>query len=176
MIYIGNKAAKRKPVERGTALTQQRLIELFNYDSETGALTRRVRTSQRTYVGQTAGSPDERGCCRLMVDGRLYLLHRLAWLYVTGQWPQHEIDHVDGNPSNNAFSNLRDVPHLWNVQNVRRARGRTMLIGVQPSGAKFRADICVDRKNRYLGTFDTKEEARAAYVSAKRVLHKGCAL
>lgn len=172
MIYIGNK--KRVPRVRKT-LTAHRLKEVFDYDRATGVFIRRIRTAQRVRAGELAGCINSRGCLSMRVDGKLYLAHRLAWLYVTGEWPTQHIDHRDGNPSNNAFANLRDVAPLINAQNIRRARVDSSigLIGVGRSGSKFRADIQANRKTRYLGTFDTAEAAHQAYLSAKRELHEG---
>lgn len=174
MKYIGNRA--KAPRVSAVALTRDRLSELFHYDPDTGLFTRLRRTAQRVRAGEVAGSPDSRGCLRMAIDGKLYLLHRLAWLYVTGVWPTNEIDHMDGNPSNNAFANLRDVPHLLNAQNTRRPRNAANLLGVSRSGSKYRADIRAEGKRLYLGTFATAEEAHVAFLNAKRTLHQGCTL
>jgi hypothetical protein len=92
-----------------------------------------------------------------------------------GVWPTGEIDHLDGDPSNNRIENLRDSTHLVNMQNRRRANigSKTGVLGVKPHGKRFRATIETDRRGRHLGVFDTVEAAHAAYVAAKRIIHIG---
>jgi hypothetical protein len=70
--------------------------------SSSGRLTR-----VRVGAGDKAGTTNRRGYVDIKIDGRSYLAHRLAWLYVTGEFPIHEIDHINGNPSNNIWTNLR---------------------------------------------------------------------
>lgn len=172
MIYLGNKSRQR---EAAPPMSAERLKALFNYDAETGVFTRRVRTAQRSRAGQSAGTANARGCVRISIDSRLYLAHRLAWLYITGEWPANGIDHKDGNPSNNAFANLRDVTPRINSENQRRARSDNSngLLGVTNSGAKFRAGIQISGKKLHLGSFDTPNSAHQAYLSAKRRMHEG---
>src|SRR4051812_40825019 len=104
-------------------VTQERLKQVLVYSPESGLFTRRGRVAGTTY----------RGRINIFIDYRGYLAHRLAWLYVHGRWPIGDIDHIDGNASNNAISNLREVSRSVNMQNQRRARSdsRTGLLGVQ---------------------------------------------
>lgn len=109
------------------------------------------------------------------------MAHRLVWLHLYGEWPEHGIDHINGRRSDNTAANLRSVPQSENVQNQRKARRdnkSTGLLGVsRPSGrSKYRAQIMAQGRNRYLGYFDTPEEAHAAYLAAKRQLHPGCTI
>ena len=156
-------------------LSADRVRELFDYNSQTGEFTRRERVSQNTGVGGQAGTADPSGRVRICIDGKLYLAHRLAWLYVTGQWPAAKIDHRDGCPSNNAFSNLRDVTQKVNSENQRKARSDNSvgLLGVTKSGRRYRAGIQVNGKKTQLGSFATPEAAHKAYLSAKRRMHEG---
>lgn len=105
------------------------------------------------------------------------MAHRLAWLHVTGSWPNEDVDHVDGNPGNNSWENLRDVAHVTNLQNQRHAQkgSQSGILGVtwQPSRNKWQARICVMGKQMHLGLFLTATEASLAYVNAKRALHLG---
>lgn len=156
-------------------LTAQRLRELLNYDPETGLFTWLARPNRRIRIGASVGTPKERGVLQTRIGGYLYRLHRLAWLYVYGVWPNHDIDHIDGNPSNNAIVNLRDVTRSVNLQNRREAMGHNTtsgVLGVSKAGTRWRARISVD--GRQLTTYhDTIEEARAAYLAAKRLHHLG---
>lgn len=157
-------------------LTLERLKELLSYNPEDGNFT--FLTNVRGYLrkGKTAGSVDKNGYLTARIDGPNYFLHRLAWLYMTGQWPKDVIDHIDCNPINNRFANLRDISRGQNQQNRRRAEigSKSGLLGAHYRArdnnwiAHIKAANC---KMKYLGTFNTPEEAHAAYVAAKRLLH-----
>jgi len=156
-------------------LTAERLRELLDYDPETGVFTRRVR---RTSGG--TGWPDKVGYLYLMVDGKTYAAHRLAWLFMTGEWPTGELDHLDGNKACNAFANLREATRQTNMQNEVRARksNKSGLMGVhfRKDRGKWVSAIRINGRARRLGQFDSPEEAHAAYVEAKRIHHAGFTL
>jgi hypothetical protein len=158
-------------------ITQKRLRELVDYDPSTGVFTRKIR-HWCAKKGQIAGcrTPDGRLCFR--VDGKLYLAHRLAWLYVHGKLPVGVIDHINGDHSDNRIENLRDVPRVVNQQNLRKAMAgsQTKLLGASPHGSGFRAEIRVGGVKKYLGTYRTAEEAHRVYVDAKRKMHEGCTI
>jgi hypothetical protein len=154
-------------------LTAQRLRELLHYDPATGIFTWRI--GRRSAL--KAGCFRSDGYLYITVDGRQRLSHRLAWLWMTSDWPSGTIDHIDGNPSNNRFENLRDVTIAENIQNRRKARvdSKTGVLGVSfdKRRNKFRAAIKFEGRRLYLGQFVTAESAHAAYVEAKRRLHPG---
>jgi hypothetical protein len=156
-------------------MTAERLRCLVFYDPKTGLFRRLVRNTNAT-----AGWPDKAGYMHLMVDAKTYSAHRLAWLYMTGEWPRNDIDHINGRRSDNRFCNLRDVPKNFNMQNERRARKNnpTGLMGAQfrKDRGKWFAALRVDGKFRRFGSFETPEEAHAAYVEAKRIHHPGFTL
>jgi hypothetical protein len=160
---------------RQNMLTQERLKDLLNYDPETGVFAWRERSKNRVKAGETAGSLQSKGYLQIRIDGRQYLAHRLVWLWMTGEWPTHYIDHVDGNNLNNRFANLRDVTNSVNQQNQRRASkdSKTGFLGVRQHHGKFQARIYLDGKVTHLGRFTAPEQAYAAYVAAKRVHHVG---
>lgn len=160
------------------ALTADRLREVLRYDPETGVFTWLVCMSNAR-SGAVAGGVRADGYWRIGVDKIVYLAHRLAWLYVNGEWPSNQIDHIDGSRSNNRINNLRDVSNDVNQQNRRWARSDNIssgLIGVGMKRGKWRARIQVGGVLRQIGTFDTPEEAHAAYLDAKRRLHVGCTI
>lgn len=159
-------------------LTAERLREVVDYNPETGVLTRKVRLAQRHRVGDRADMFwPHMGYWRLSIDSRRYLAHRCAWLYVHGRWPEHNIDHINGNPADNRIANLRDVPQMVNVQNQRTSRAASGLIGAQRfADGVWRARIKVNGKYRHIGLYDTPEEAHRAYIAAKRKLHEGCTI
>lgn len=161
--------------ENNFTLTQARLRELLHYDPATGVFTRNVSTGGKAKAGTIAGSLSNRGYQKICVDYKMYWAHRLAWFYVRGTWPD-KIDHKDGNPSNNSFDNLRDTNNKENQQNRISAKvdnRSSGMLGVSQYSGKWIARICVDGKVRYIGGFDTPEEASEAYRSAKRALHEG---
>ena len=168
------KRAKR------AALTSEEVRRLMRYDPETGEFAALVaRGSLR--VGDSLGGFDDEGRRIITIDNVRYGAHRLAWLYMTGAWPSGEIDHRDTNPSNNVWSNLRDVTPVVNKQNKRRAQSGKLyspLLGAQwcKQARKWKSSIRVAGRTRHLGFFASDQEAAAAYVLAKRQLHEGCTL
>jgi hypothetical protein len=162
-------------------LSAERLREVLDYDQETGIFTWKLPTSDRLKAGKVAGVL--RGghkYPRITVDYQTHGAHRLAWLHVHGVWPSGEIDHVNGDRSDNRIANLRDVPSFVNMQNQRRAHSRSAsgLLGAwfDKRTGRWAASISVRGKRRFLGRFSTAEDAHAAYVEAKRRMHEGCTL
>lgn len=148
-------------------ITQEQVKSLLHYDMETGVFTRMVRTSNRIKVGDIAGSINVDGYLLIMLHGIRHQAHRLAWLYVYGVWPTNDIDHADGNKTNNRISNLRDSTNSENHQNRRMAKGYSFC----KAAGKWMATIKVDGKCHYLGVFSAESEARAAYLAAKKIYH-----
>lgn len=162
------------------SLTHERLLALLRYDATTGVFTRLLKAPPRGNPGDIVGSPTAKGYLRVMIDTKSYYLHRLAIFYMTGVFPSLSVDHKDGDVTNNSFSNLREVTHSVNLQNLRQARkdSATGVIGVQhrKDTGKFVAKIFVRRKTLTLGNFSTLGEAEQAYLTAKRKHHEGCTL
>ena len=161
-----------------TKLTAERLREDVHYNPETGAFTRARRTSNRINVGDVAGTVGAYGYVRFHAAGKLYPAHRLAWLYCFGAFPAGEIDHINGDKTDNRISNLRLSSRSLNLQNQRKARATNKLgvLGVSPQKGRFKAQIQYGGKKRHIGMFETKEEAYAAYVSEKRKHHEACTI
>ncbi len=158
-------------------LTAARLRELLHYDPLTGIFTRLVRTSQNANVGDVAGSPDDAGYIRISVDGKRYRAHRLAWLYMKGEWPALHIDHEDTDTGNNRWLNLREATRSVNAQNQRRPHsdGASGYLGVTWEARRGRWSVRIwdGEHNRHLGYFDDPKDGHAAYVAAKRQMHEG---
>jgi hypothetical protein len=120
-------------------------------------------------AGQLAGRKLARGYIRITIRRTGFLAHRLAWLLMTGKWPAAEIDHVDLDPSNNAWGNLRAATRQQNGANRRVNRNNPLGIkGVRKRAdyRRFEAQIKVNGKKHVIGYFDTPEEARDAYKKA----------
>lgn len=162
-------------------ITAERLWYLLNYDDKTGEFSWRITRGGRAKLGSKVGSVNDDGYVKIMIDGRSYGAHQLAVLYMTAEWPPSgEVDHRDGNTSNNAWLNLRDATHRLNCENRRQASSKstTGFLGVSKHhrSERYRARIRTDGRIVNLGWFDTAEEAHAAYVAAKRQLHDGCTI
>jgi hypothetical protein len=147
-------------------ITFEEVRELLDYDQHTGELRWRARKGARR-AGRIAGCRQPRGYIRIQLKNRkCYLAHRLAWLWMTGLWPAEEIDHRDGNPSNNAWDNLREATRAQNGANRRvNSNNRLGIKGVRkrPDYRRFEAQIKVAGRKHVIGYFDTAEEAQRAY-------------
>lgn len=162
------------------SLSQSQLKSFLHYDPATGAFTWRKQVSIRVGRGTPAGRTDSRGYRRIKLLGRDFRAHRLAWLYVHGQIPRGPIDHIDGDPENNAISNLRIGSFGINQQNIRlpQRNNSSGFLGVhkRTDSNTYRACVSVNGKLHYFGGFKTPEEAHAAYLEKKRQLHAGCTI
>jgi len=145
-------------------LTQSRLKELLTYDQKSGNFTWVVTKGRRIKAGNIAGCNQSR-YRTIGLDGKNHMSHCLAWLYVTGCFPEHEIDHIDGNGFNNMWSNLRAATRKQNMEN-------TSLFSCNTSGyrgvtwykknMKWGATAFHDGKRYFAGLFETREDAAVA--------------
>lgn len=162
------------------SLSQEGLKAVLDYNLESGLFHWRTYTSGQIRAGDVAGGLSAFGYVRVKINGKRYMAHRLAWLYIHGNWPQGDIDHINGDKTDNRIANLRDVPAVTNQQNRRAAtkRNATGFLGVSARSDRqgFRAQIYVNKRQVFLGNFDTAESAHAAYLLAKRSLHEGCSI
>lgn len=164
-----------KAIPLHPALTQERLKQLLHYDPLTGIFTRRVRVG-RFQVGEVAGFVTKStGYVVIGVDGIQYYGHRLAWLYVKGEWPDPQCDHEDRIRHNNVWTNLREASIPEQRQNQKpRKDSKSGLPGVSwmRTRNRYRARITINGVTHILGqAFITAEDAHAAYVEAKARLH-----
>ena len=153
-------------------LTAERARFLFSYDPQSGLITRRVSRGGPWKAGTPVGSVKKSGYVGVIVDNKWNAYHRLAWLLHYGEWPDSDLDHINGNRGDNRIENLRKCCRAENMQNRRVGKNSsTGVIGVYKTGNKWRAQIQVQKNWKHLGTFNTKDEAAAAYAAAKRELH-----
>jgi HNH endonuclease len=159
-----------------TILTAERLRELLHYDPITGEFTWLVSRRGHTKAGDKAGTlkgPDY-DRVQIFIQGRIYTRYRLAWLYMTGEWPKAEIDHKDCNPMNDTWDNLREATRGQNMGNCSRGwNNSTGYKGVQYNPRwkkKYIAVITHNYKGRYLGSYSTPQEAHLAYARAAKEL------
>ena len=146
---------------------ESELKQMLRYEADTGLLfwTDFAHKSVRNKQAGTFNS----GYIVVMYKGKFYKAHRLAWLLTYGCWPNEMIDHIDGNPSNNKLSNLRDVNNHVNQCNRHKARvdSKSKLMGASPYRNKWRAQIKRNGIVKYLGVFNTAQEAHEAYKKEK---------
>jgi hypothetical protein len=148
----------------------------LDYDPATGIFARKYGRNR----GHSAGSIHVRGYRLINVDGVLYRASRLAWLIVYGQWPVNQVDHINGNRSDDRIANLRDVTNAENQHNamVLRKNNRSGFHGVHFSKTerRWRAHITVGYRRIMLGRFKTAQEAKSAYMEAKAKYHPSAPL
>ena len=153
-------------------MDQARLKQLLRYIPETGQFVW-IISRGTAGCGRVAGNIDKKGYRQIMIDGRSYFAHRLAWLYHYGTWPEKHIDHIDCDKDNNKISNIRLATNGQNRANARYLRNPGRLKGTyyqKPLG-RWQAQIAHNKQSYYLGLFDTEAEAHAAYMEAAVRLH-----
>jgi len=146
-------------------LTIERLREVLSYDPLSGHFTWRVR---RNAYGGCVEPGDRAGCVGgsaerrrrfIGIDGAYYHEHRLAWFYMTGAWPEHEVDHIDRDPCNTKWANLRAATHKQNAENSVQPLGSSGVRGVRWQRGGWSARITHNGREIHLGRFKRLESA-----------------
>jgi hypothetical protein len=149
-------------------LTQKRLKEFLDY-TEVGIFTWRVARTTWIYVGDRAGSPNDKGYRVIKIDDKSYKEHRLAFLYMNGKWPTYQVDHINEIKDDNRWCNLREANQPQNSANRGKNKNNTSgYKGViwHKRDQTWQAQIRVNGKTVFLGSFFSKQEAHAAYCAA----------
>lgn len=177
--------------EAVSVLTAEYVRAILLFNPETGQFSWRKRSADMfrdgqfskeracgiwntRFAGKLTGHAHPDGGVRLHIDGKTYWAHRIAWLYAYGRNPTAEIDHKDGDSSNNKISNLREASRAENARNVSLCSANTSgFKGVSwhKRRAKWTAQIGFNKKQIHLGVFDRAEDAAAAYKNAASKLH-----
>lgn len=150
-------------------LTVGELKTLLTYDTSTGKFTWNSDRTSTVRKGDIAGTKSQ-GYTLIGILGKSYQAHRLAWLYVNGDFPNGQLDHINGVSNDNRICNLREVCGAENSRNTKHRIDNTsghMGVGFQIRGCRWSACIGVKGKTIYLGRYDTKEEAVAARKAAE---------
>ena len=158
-----------------SGLTQKRLKELLCYDPDSGIFTHKVYRGNQVLAGSIAGRPSGDGHLSTQIDGKEYLLHRLAWLYIHGCFPPHQIDHRNLMKADNRWGNLRLATNSQNSMNKGKQSNNTSGykgVSFNKPSKKWQARITVNGKRHYLGYFKSVECAGKAYAKAAKILHK----
>jgi hypothetical protein len=156
-------------------LTHEELKNIIDYDSEIGVVTWKIINKIGLKAGDVAGIARHRdGYFTIGVQGKRYLTHRVIWFWMTGEWPKSEIDHINGDKTDNRWSNLRAATRSQNMRN----RGphndnKSGLKGVHFSkkGNKWIAQIYANNQRKQLGRFDCPAAASLAYQVAASKYH-----
>ena len=161
-------------------MTDQDFIEFLNinvfYDEQVGLFI--WKQKRQGVIAGKFGNLEKTGYIRVKLLNKKYLAHRLAWFIVHKKWPEGQIDHINGNRSDNRIVNLRVVGQSGNAQNrrVKQKNNQSGYFGVYVSGSRWRAQIRINKKLKHLGLFDTPELASEAYLNAKRIMHSTCTI
>lgn len=171
---------------RMAAPTQARVREYFNYEQDTGRLVFLERPRSEfdapgyarhlKLIGKEAGHLDLQGYRCVIVDGRSQKAHKVAWLWMTGEWPfypDYEVDHINRDRSDNRWKNLRKVTKSENQRNANmRSTNKSGVHGVNwvESKQKWVARIWNGPRHVCLGHFDDLDHAAIARQAAERVL------
>ena len=147
------------------------LKRIVNYDPETGIFIRKIQSGPNVKVGDVAGTLHKSGYINICILGKYYKAHRLAWLYMTGEWPKDQIDHIDGNPSNNKWKNLREADWYLNSTNRRKRSDNTSgITGVcfRKNSKTWRVRISVNKERKCIGYFKDFNAAVEARKEAEK--------
>lgn len=170
---------KNCPVETTKHLTQAQVLDQLYYNPDMGTFLWRHGAKGRK-AWDRAGYTRADGYVVLHIGGRYCYGHRLAWLYMHGEWPNGLIDHIDGNPSNNVLSNLRVATKRSNAENMKgpTSASSTGRLGVfkDTRSGKFVSQIRINGNRKSLGVFASVDAAYDAYLAAKRAFHSGSLL
>lgn len=145
-------------------LTYAEVAAVLAYDPLTGVLTH-LHATKRSPAGRPAGRLDTKGYYRTRIGTAEYKNHRLAWLLHYRVWPEKEIDHINGDPSDNRIDNLRDVSTFENSMNRKNAmcNNKTGFLGVSAVKGGFIAQLKVGKRKLRSAAMKTAEEAAALY-------------
>lgn len=156
--------------ELASGLTAEWLRANLMYDPNDGRFHWRSRGPGRV-MGKKLGTVVWPGYLTMKVNQIIFYAHRLAWLYVHGEWPSASLDHIDGNKANNAIANLRIATHSQNSASKPTKRRIAASRGVMPHGAGYVARIYHGGVRHYLGYFAKLEDARVAYEAKAKEIH-----
>lgn len=154
-------------------LSQEDIKAILDYDPGTGVFRWKIQQSNSIKSGDVAGYIDD-GYRKISIFGAEYKAHRVAWVWMTGEWPVDQVDHRNRDRSDNRWSNLRQATTAENKQNQKIYKNNTSgLTGVtfDKKSKKWLARIGVCGVRKYLGSFDDASSAFAAYTVAKASLH-----
>lgn len=146
-------------------ITQEELKEVLHYDPETGIFTWLKTVNSRAVKGSIAGCKSS-AYIEISYNKEKYQAHRLAWFYMTGQWPEVHIDHINRDKQDNRFCNLRQATNSQNkanVQKVIQTSNTSKYKGVYFDRGRYRVRIYLNARPLNLGRFKDEIDAAKAY-------------
>jgi len=156
-------------------LTQVDVRALFDYDAENGWLIRKRTRAGNPWNKPTGHKPTHKGYGQVKIDGKMYLTHRLIWLWYYGTWPQYFVDHIDRNPMNNRIENLEDKKNEENLHNTGIRKTNTSgFSGVTwiNRDKRFQVKIRFGKgRRKHIGYYKTLDDAILAAKKAKIEYH-----
>ncbi len=155
-------------------LTQERLKEVLSYDPVTGLFIWNHDRGGTAKHNSVAGTSHTKGYIKIKIDGKLYFAHRLAFVYVTGEFPKEQVDHLNNIRHDNRWNNLRLVTQEENQHNRKKSKNNTTGIeGVywEKARNKYKVQIYINNTCINIGRYDTLEAAKEARENAKRIYH-----
>lgn len=168
---------KKALAQQGLEMIDQKTLkEILLYDESTGVFRWAKKSFKKCIVGSIAGHTDRiNKYTRIQVNGVMFKAHRLAWLYVYGELPQKQIDHINRIRSDNRICNLRLVTNSENMQNISKRSDNTSghkNVHWHKASKKWQAYIMVNQKQIHIGLFSNFDDAVAAYTAKSKILHK----
>jgi hypothetical protein len=151
-----------------TKLTAEIARERWDYDPKTGVLRWKIKLSN-VKVGDVTGYESNGGYLQVGWDGKIYLAHRIIWLIVHGEWPPEQLDHINGDRTDNRLVNLRCVSNRQNSLNKERHRKGNLQGAYRLNRnlkSPWKAIIQIDGERKHLGYFPTEQQAHEAYLAA----------
>lgn len=153
-------------------ISYDELVKRFHYDPKTGEFTRKLRSGKKPE--KKVGTISTDGYAEARIDNKRYFLHRLAWLYMTGEWPRHQIDHINRDKLDNRWANLREASgrqNGWNKPKMPNNTSGFKGVTFHKQTGKWQAQINYFGRNKYLGIFTKKNDAKQAYEAEAKSLH-----
>jgi HNH endonuclease len=154
-------------------VTRQLLLDVFDYNPDTGVFKWKQAIARKSKIGERAGSVSKHlGYRILRFANHQEYEHRMAWFYVYGRMPEGDIDHINGVKNDNRICNLREATRSKNMLNLLKPNknNKTGLLGVHRVGNRFASRITINGKTKHLGCFGTPEEAHKRYLEWKKHL------
>ena len=159
-------------------LSQNELKTWMHYDPCTGVFTWIKKPNKSITIGTKAGSLEPNGYLRTRIHQKALFLHRLAWLYMTGEWPPCACDHINGDKQDNRWSNIRLASGSQNQCNRKKPRNNTSGVkGVSwdASRGTWNVSIKIKGKSINAGRFKTMDQAKEAVKKKREELHESFA-